>query len=77
MRRSREEIREYNRRYWIENKDRIKEKRDKVKNTEYMRGWRERNREKYDAYQREYRKKRKAIQESAKQSQTQERRLTK
>lgn len=72
MRKTREEIREYNRRYWIENKERIMAKRDKEKNTKYMRGWRERNREKYNAYQREHRRKRKTVQESAKQSQTQE-----
>lgn len=60
MRKTREGIREYNRRYWIENKERIKAKRDKDKQTEYMRRWRERNREKYNAYQREWQAKKKA-----------------
>lgn len=54
---TKEQQKEYNRLYWQRNKERIKSKRKST--TEYMRKWRESNREKYNAYARAYRAKQK------------------
>lgn len=55
--------REYNREYWAKNKERISKTRKKRgSQTEYVREWREKNRERYNAYHREYRRRRKEAQ---------------
>ena len=54
---SKEDISEYNKRYWREHKEEIKKKRGNT--TEKTRAWREANRERWNAYMREYRRKKK------------------
>lgn len=60
---TKEQQKEYNRQYWIKNKERIKKRRTST--TEYMREWREKNREKYNTYQRAYKRERRARQKES------------
>ena len=49
---------EYNKQYWAKNKKQILAKRAqrKEENAEYLREWRDKNRERFNAYQRAYQK---------------------
>lgn len=68
-RKNKEETREYNKRYWREHRDELIAKRNAATTTEertaYHNEWQRKNREKYNAYLKAWRAKKKAEKESA------------
>lgn len=60
MRKNKEATKEYNKKYWAEHREEIAIKRQSSKDhrTEYAREWRKKNRGQYNAYMREYLRKR-------------------
>lgn len=62
MRKSKDADKEYNKKYWLLNKAKIKKKRNERRKqaTEYQQAWYEAHREQWNEYQREYARRRRA-----------------